>query len=532
MKNRKIYFSDFETITKNGRAQITSWAIRNIDESGYTVGEGIDSYFEALFELPTASKVWVNELNFKGRFMTYRLEELGYEFIERNRLNSTSVLGNYLNCLIDASGSWFNINIKKGNKRITIVDASKKIPLKTNEVAIAYGVEFTGNKVKDTVNVWLTAISKHISEGLIANTISADAISKYKEIVGLKKFNLNFPQLDKKIDLALRNSYHGAFNFTKEKESSEGIVLDIVSMYPYIMSSFPLPCGNVRILEGNRIKVMDPERYAQFFEVSVVAVLKPEHIPSAIKPVILSNDRFYEVLNGQRLTMTYYDLELLKSQYDIDTLTIHKQYVFNASKTLFKDYIEKFYKIKKNAKDGGSRQVAKLMLNSLYGKFGQNLLGLSKLPTSEGYRNTRNGSPSTLYVPMAAYITSIGRYLIINAAQLNYENFNYSDTDSLHLSCTLEEVVKGDFIRIGDNLGDYNIEYVFKRAKYLKTKVYYLDGYDGTNKITIAGLRKESKDDISYRSFNIGLVIHNGSCRTTPIKGGCEKRFGDFKLGS
>ena len=531
MKERKIYFSDFDSATKNGQAYIDSWAIRSIDESSYKLGRGIDSYIEALFNLPTASKVWVNELNFKGRFITYYLEEQGYKFIERKELNNSNNLGNFMNCLIDASGSWFNINIKKGNRRVSILDSSKKIPLKTEEVAVAYGVEFTGNKVKDTVNTWLTAISKHLSEGLVANTISSDAISKYKEIVGLKKFNLNFPKLDKKIDLALRNSYHGAFNFTKENESSEGIVLDIVSMYPYIMSSFPLPCGNVRILEGNRIKVMDPERYAQFFEVSVVAVLKPEHIPSAIKPVILSDDRFYEVLNGQRLTITYYDLELLKSQYDIDTLTIHKQYVFNASKTLFKDYINKFYEIKKSAKDGGSRQVAKLMLNSLYGKFGQNLLGLSKIPTSEGYRNTRNGSQSTVYVPIASYITSIGRYLIINAAQLNYENFNYSDTDSLHLSCTLDEVVKGDFIRIGDNLGDYNIEYRFESAKYLKTKVYFLKGYNGSNKITIAGIRAESKNDISYRSFKPGLIISNGSYRTTPIKGGCEKRFGDFKLG-
>ena len=113
MKERKIYFSDFDSATKNGQAHIENWAIRNIDESTYKVGSGVDSYIEALFNLPTASKVWVNELNFKGRFITYYLEEQGYKFIERKELKDSNNLGKFMNCLIDASGSWFNINIKK-----------------------------------------------------------------------------------------------------------------------------------------------------------------------------------------------------------------------------------------------------------------------------------------------------------------------------------------------------------------------------------------------------------------------------------
>ena len=53
---------------------------------------------------------------------------------------------------------------------------------------------------------------------------------------------------------------------------------------------------------------------------------------------------------------------------------------------MFKSYIDKWYERKKNAqleKNEGQRTLAKLMLNSLYGKFATSLKAKSKIPYLE-----------------------------------------------------------------------------------------------------------------------------------------------------
>lgn len=58
----------------------------------------------------------------------------------------------------------------------------------------------------------------------------------------------------------------------------------------------------------------------------------------------------------------------------------------------------------------GKRAIAKLILNSLYGKFAMN--------------------------PVAAFITAWGRYTTITSAQKVYDGFIYADTDGLRIEGT------------------------------------------------------------------------------------------------
>ena len=84
------------------------------------------------------------------------------------------------------------------------------------------------------------------------------------------------------------------------------------------------------------------------------------------------------------------------------------------------------------------------------------------------------------YLPIAIFITSIARYLIVDNALDVYDRLIYIDTDSLHL--VGREIP--DICDISDKLGDYKIESVFARAKYLGIKTYIHDEYEFVEMIT------------------------------------------------
>lgn len=83
------------------------------------------------------------------------------------------------------------------------------------------------------------------------------------------------------------------------------------------------------------------------------------------------------------LTLTNIDLKLFFEQYYVYDLTYECGWKFKSISGLFKDYIEKWIERKINAtieKNLGQRTLAKLMLNSLYGKFATSLESISKIP--------------------------------------------------------------------------------------------------------------------------------------------------------
>lgn len=64
---------------------------------------------------------------------------------------------------------------------------------------------------------------------------------------------------------------------------------------------------------------------------------------------------------------------MVKHGYKVDILTA---YLFSRVKDLFKDFIDNFYELKKEAttnKDNTIKQISKLHLNTLYGMFGRKL---------------------------------------------------------------------------------------------------------------------------------------------------------------
>lgn len=158
----------------------------------------------------------------------------------------------------------------------------------------------------------------------------------------------------------------------KEKDVENGVVLDVNSLYPSVMYEKLLPFGEPIFFEGEYKKDRVYELYIQMITCSFE--LKENKIPT----IQIKNNRSFfrsnEYLtssNGEIvcLVLTNIDLQLFLEQYNVYDLEYVCGWKFKGIKGIFKDYIDKWITRKNEATlsgNGGQRQLAKLMLNSLY----------------------------------------------------------------------------------------------------------------------------------------------------------------------
>lgn len=233
------------------------------------------------------------------------------------------------------------------------------------------------------------------------------------------------------------------------------------------------------------------------------------------------------------LTLTNIDLKLFLEQYDVWDLHYESGWKFKGMRGLFTHYIDKWIAVKNEAtKTGnkGMRQVAKILLNSLYGKFATSLDVQSKIPYLEddivryklGEKETKDG----VYLPMGAFITAYARDKTIRTSQAikdysikkyGKDLYCYSDTDSIHTLLPIDELKQ--FCEIDDiKLGAWKHESHFTRAKFIRQKTY-LEEIDGEIEITCAGLPKNCYDQVTWENFKEGLKV-NGKLNFHHVKGG------------
>ena len=368
------------------------------------------------------------------------------------------------------------------------------------------------------------------AHGLDKMTIGSNALKEYKDIIGKKNFAHIFPVPS--YDEDVRKCYKGGFTYVakrfKGKDLGKGIVLDVNSLYPSVMYYRPMPYGEPIRYEGQYVK---DEAYNLYVQVlSCHFKLKENHIPT----IQLKNNLSFmptEYLessdNGTGepviLYLTSVDLELLFSHYEVWDITYYYGWKFRSSTNLFRQYIDKWNEVKMEATRTGNkglRQVAKLLLNNLYGKFALNPKTRQKMPYlgEDGiihYSLLPEEERKPIYVPVGAFITAWARYTTITAAQKVYDRFVYADTDSLHL-IGMEEP-KG--LEIDDvALGAWKHESTFDRARFLGQKCY-IEEIDGELKITCAGMPKGCYENVTWENFQYNTVFE-GKLTPKHVSGG------------
>jgi hypothetical protein len=341
--------------------------------------------------------------------------------------------------------------------------------------------------------------------------VGSDALGGFKDIITHDRFYDWFPVLPLEVDNDIRLSYKGGFTYLNPKYRNkrlQGCVFDVNSLYPSVMYSESLPFGHPLFFQGQYED--DPFFPLYIQRLSCAFQIKPGHIPTI---QLKRNMRFTptEYLTSSKreiveLTLTSVDLELFLEHYDVELLEYKCGWMFRSCTGVFCKYIDHWNDIKMNS-EGGKRYLAKLQLNSLYGKFATNPRGSKKSPYLKDdvvkYTIGEEEIRDPVYTAIGSFITAYARAKTIRTAQANYDRFIYADTDSVHL----EGYDLPDIEIHPTAIGAWKHEGNFTEGKFLRAKTY-METIDGITHVVCAGMPDQVKKGVTYDNFTYGAVYH------------------------
>lgn len=358
----------------------------------------------------------------------------------------------------------------------------------------------------------------------------------------------------------------------KEKDVKNVINLDVNSLYPYIMYDRLLPFDLPKEFEGeykeDKIYCLYIQRILCSFEI------KKNKIPTIQIKNNMSfiPNEYVESSNNElvMLTLTNVDLQLFKEHYNIYNEQYCGGWKFKGIRGIFTQYIDKWIEKKNEGTIKGNlglRTLAKLMLNSLYGKLATALEVQSKIPYLEDdivkYRLSEKEDKDGLYLPTASFITSYARELTIRTSQkikeysldkYGKDMYIYSDTDSIKTLLSIDELEK--FCNIDKvNLGAWKNEGIAIKGKWVRQKCYLeyfyypvkykgkinkiskfkkkykIKNFDNFHKmhITCAGMPKSCYSQVEWDKFKVGFTC-GGKLTFKHVKGGVKLVETDFTI--
>lgn len=548
----ECYTADFETTTDKDDLRIWAWGVCNINDfEQFEYGNTMEGFIDWLKEHYN-SNVYFHNLRFDGEFLISWLLKHGFKY-------NDDLVSRTFNCIIAGTGQFYKMDIcfyKRGKFRkvVHIYDSLKKLPFSVKKIAESFelpilkgeidykakrevGHILTDDELKylrNDVEIMARALNIQMAEGLTHMTIGSDALHVYKNIVGEKTFKSYFPILDVEVDRDIRRAYRGGYTYTNKifqaKDVGEGLVYDVNSMYPSVMYEEPLPCGIPIYFDGEY--VYDPDYPLYIQKIKADLKVKENHIPTIQCKTNLyfnSNEYIEDTFGMLTMYVTNVDLDIIKEQYDILDIEYINGYKFRSCNGLFCDYIDKYMEMKKN-NTGAKRQLAKLLLNNLYGKFASNPKTQVKKPyISESgeveYETITAKDKDPVYTPVGVFITSYARARIQRTAQSVYFRFCYCDTDSIHI---IGKDVPN--IDIDDKeLGKWALESTFVRARFLRAKTYIEEYPDGTLNVKCAGLPDNLKELVNFDNFKVGLKLY-GKMLPKRYDGGVILEETDFTI--
>ena len=559
-KGGRFFMADFETTTKEAMVktgkdytEVWAWAICPIpcdyEEKDCTTGTSLDSFMEwCRNNLGSDDVIFFHNLTFDGAFIMSWLLNHGYRQ-EKCGFKNKRTFNNFDLMASDMAG-FYSLTVGFGKGAFRFQDSLKLLAFSVAEIGASFKtknqkllIDYDGHL---EANIPLTAEEKKyvcndilvvaqalwealLSKGYTKMTAGANALEDFIcRFGGKERFREFFPELSKEEDDFVRSAYRGAISQVKKGKEGKiiyakrGKCADKHSMYPSQMHSksgnrFPIKYGSwtdygikagdtpQEILQKINDGISDDRRH--YIRVKVDVSLKDEHMPflqEKNNPRFRPNQFIEETEGMIEITMMDADYLLLLEQYDINAIEFVKAISYETAIGLFDEYIDYWYHIKETS-SGALKQLAKLMLNSLYGKFATSLESVSlEAKIEDGvvkYEHvTKPKKP--VYIPVGAAITSFARCDLVRSCQLNWENFLYCDTDSMHLTD----------IPIGIPITDHDIctwgyeGDTFHRCKYIRQKTYMEEYEDGSITVRCAGLPKSTlKRDENGNVVKVGV---------------------------
>lgn len=345
-------------------------------------------------------------------------------------------------------------------------------------------------------------------------TLSSLAFAIYRSVF---LENNTIPQLSGQVGKDIRLSYTGGAVDMYQPENKNNTKLyayDVNSLYPSIMLEKDMPIGKPILFEGD-IRDIDPQAFGFFY----CEIIAPDNLMHPIIQTHIKTD------NGIRTIAALGEWRDMIFSEELDNAKKYG-YKFNIlwgykfeRKNIFKSYVETLYNLRLNyPKSNPLNLIAKLLLNSLYGRFGMidtfpnidimdindfvkfeklfsdDIMDFVKLDDKvmviyrsnqkdintllDGHKESHNVS-----IAIASAITAYARIYMSQFKNNSEFNLYYSDTDSIYIDKPLSKELVNSKV-----LGLMKLENTLNKAIFLAPKVYYLETIDGNIIYKVKGL--------------------------------------------
>ena len=445
--------------------------------------------------------------------------------------------------MISEQGQWYSITLKINGHIIEFRDSLKLLPFSVRDIGKGFktkhqkldmeyvGYRYAGCTITDEEKQYIAndvlvvkeALEILFNEGHSNITIGSCCLTEFKKTYSEDEYNFLFPKLqnydleknlygEPNAELYIRRSYKGGWCYlVKGKENQvfkNGTTADVNSLYPSMMSSESgneFPYGEPKFWTGNYIpdEATQPHHY-YFVRIRTRFYIKEGKLPfiqikksyqyKGTEALTTSDYRdphdgkYYThywdkqgVYHDTRVTLTFTmtDFKLFLDHYNPVDCEILDGCYFQAKSGLFDEYIEK-YKQQKITSKGARRQLAKLFLNNLYGKFASSddssfKKAFLRDDGTIGFTGVEAHEKEVGYIAIGSAITSYARNFTIRTAQMNYHGvdkhgFIYADTDSIH--CDLPpDKIKGVKVH-PTNFCCWALESCWDEAIFARQKTY------------------------------------------------------------
>jgi len=342
--------------------------------------------------------------------------------------------------------------------------------------------------------------------------------------------------IEENVDNYIRKSYFGGKTEVFKPYSEHCYSYDCNSLYSHVMKNFSYPTGTPIYVNKEQITEEIINRKG-FFHVEVSA-------PANLKyPFLVYRDSDETLISPLGTWSGIYFSEEINYAKGLGyTFEYLGGYFYPSEEYIFKDFVDDLYDMRlKYKKNTGLNKTCKLLLNSLYGKFGTKFentkteivfiddpkydeivienkhdvinhriindlhvityyekneylsrdlnIDESLAQLRQLRKKTNPYSQTKSNVAIASAVTSYARiYMDVCMRKIGFKNIYYSDTDSIFSSVPMEDSMVSDTC-----LGKFKLEGIFEEAIFIAPKMYsYKNKSTNTGKVVFKGFGNKS----------------------------------------
>lgn len=569
------YIADFETSTGNidGSTNVYLWGISSLDKKERYLGVNLNDFFVSVKHYGL-KEILFHNLSFDGEFLTHWLVDNGYTFVDDNF--SVPFAPNTFTRMKTDMSVIYDLQVNIDGHVVRFGDTAKLLLASVDKMGSMLGmpkleidydkykyfehirdvppilIDYLWRDIDIVIDVYTQFKRTFKNHGL---TLGSTALKDFKKHIGRWEYVKRFGGIyyDKRQEKKVyhevitkeqwnefKKSYRGGLVVFNEDymgqliENIDGYSADYNSMYPSVYGSNLFPVGKAYehpIFGSNVLKL-----HKIFIR---KAVIKNNVLPAIIPSNYNASKyetKYLKTVEGEYYNIWEWELKIWEKFYDLDYRIVKNWWFYG--EYVFKSWTEEKKYLKENAKNNIDREYAKGMLNSFYGKTGQNYIRKHRAMIHDPectLPGTRYGEyvdtpvitedDVVSYIPVASAITAYARVELCNAIYENQDIFIYGDTDSIY--CT----EKPTGIKIHDtDFNAWKYEKRFTKFKYIKPKAYMAQlthvyknkKWSETDKlhVALAGLPKEKHKELTFDIFNRGHELPKGKKQKRNVKGG------------